>query len=102
MPPILKILVIPHRLAVYRMAGYIFPSLFGGVHRIISLQPAIWAGTANMRMVENRGAVPPGIYKPIVWIGLFSCQQYTPSEVSTEIREVFWAEWNFSIFDLAC
>src|SRR5690554_7772708 len=98
MPPILKILVIPHKLAVYRMAGCIFPSLLGGVQRTISLQPAIWAGTASIRMVENRGAVPPGIYSPTFWIGLFSCQHCTPSEVSTEIRGVFWAVWNFSIF----
>ena len=32
--------------------------------KIISLQPAIFAGIPNMRMVENKGAVPPGIYKP--------------------------------------
>src|SRR5690606_24433293 len=39
---------------------------------------------------------------PTFWIGLFSCQQSTPSEVSTETRGVFWAAWNFSIFDFAC
>src|SRR5690606_38417495 len=77
-------------------------SLLGGVQRTISLQPAIWAGTASIRMVENRGAVPPGIYSPTFWIGLFSCQHCTPSEVSTEIRGVFWAVWNFSIFAFAC
>ena len=46
------------------MAGFIFPFLSGGEHITISLQPAIFAGTANIKTVENSGAVPPGIYKP--------------------------------------
>src|SRR5690606_31003385 len=65
MPPTLYILVIPHRLAAYKMAGCTFPSLLGGVQRTISLQPAMLAGMANINMVENNGAVPPGIYNPI-------------------------------------
>ena len=32
-----------------------------GVHKTTSLHPAILAGIANINMVENRGAVPPGI-----------------------------------------
>ncbi|MNY78448.1 hypothetical protein D3C86_2186990 [compost metagenome] len=66
MPPTFNILVTPHKLAVYKMAGFIFPVLSGGEHKTISLQPAISAGTANIKTVENKGAVPPGIYKPIV------------------------------------
>ena len=49
---------------MYKIAGCILPSLFGGEHNTISLQPAILAGTANIKIVENNGAVPPGIYKP--------------------------------------
>jgi hypothetical protein len=41
-----------------------FPPLSGGEHKTISLQPAIEAGTASIKTVENKGAVPPGIYKP--------------------------------------
>ncbi len=43
------------------MAGFTFPSLSGGVHNTISLQPAIFAGVASIKIVENNGAVPPGI-----------------------------------------
>ena len=32
-----------------------------GVHKTTSRQPAILAGMANIKTVENRGAVPPGI-----------------------------------------
>ena len=46
------------------MAGFMFPFLSGGEHKTISLQPAILAGTASISTVENKGAVPPGIYKP--------------------------------------
>jgi hypothetical protein len=35
-------------------------------------------GTANIKTVENKGAVPPGIYKP-TFESVFSCQQATPS-----------------------
>ena len=38
-----------------------FPFLSGGVHKTISLQPAILAGTPNINTVENKGAEPPGI-----------------------------------------
>ena len=31
---------------------------------MISEQPANLAGTPNIKMVENKGAVPPGIYNP--------------------------------------
>ena len=58
------ILVTPHKLAAYKIAGLIFPFLSGGEHKTISLQPAILAGTANIKTVENKGAVPPGMYKP--------------------------------------
>jgi hypothetical protein len=37
------------------------PDLFGGVHNTISLHPAICAGIASIKTVENSGAVPPGI-----------------------------------------
>ena len=66
-----------------------FPFLSGGEHKTISLQPAILAGTASIKTVENNGAVPPGMYKPIFWMGLFSCQQLTPSVVSTTTLSVF-------------
>ena len=46
------------------MAGLIFPLLSGGVHNIISSQPANFAGTPSIKIVENKGAVPPGMYKP--------------------------------------
>ena len=43
------------------MAGSISPFSFGGVHKIISLQPANFAGMPNISTVENSGADPPGI-----------------------------------------
>ena len=46
------------------MAEFMFPFLSGGEHNTISLQPAISAGTASINTVENKGAVPPGIYNP--------------------------------------
>ena len=49
------------------------------------LGPAIFAGAANINTVENRGAVPPGIYKPIFSIGTAFCQQLIPFIVSTAI-----------------
>src|SRR5690606_5562538 len=100
-PPILKILVTPQRLAVYKIAGFIFPFLSGGVQRVNSWQLAIFAGTANIKTVENKGAEPPGIYSPTFWIGLFSCQQITPSVVSTVTLLLFCALWNFSMFVFA-
>ena len=37
------------------------PDSLGGEHKIISLQPAIFAGIPNINTVENKGAVPPGM-----------------------------------------
>ena len=64
------------------MAGFTLPSLSGGVHNTISLQPAIFAGTASIKTVENRGAVPPGMYSPTFSIPTAFCQQTTPAVVS--------------------
>ena len=55
---------------------------------MIFLQPAILAGIANIKTVENNGAEPPGIYKPTFSIGNFFCQQLTPGWVSTLTAEV--------------
>ena len=55
--------------AAYRIYGFIFPFLSGGEHSTISLQPAIFAGIASIKTVENKGAVPPGIYKPTFEMG---------------------------------
>ena len=60
-PPALNTLSTPASFAAYNIAGCILPSLLGGVQRIISLQPAILAGMASIKTVENKGAVPPGI-----------------------------------------
>ena len=49
------------------------PLVSGGEHNITSLHPAIFAGTANINTVENKGADPPGIYKPTFSIGNFFC-----------------------------
>jgi hypothetical protein len=51
---------VPHKLAANNIAGFTFPSLSGGVHNTISLQPAILAGTASISTVENKGS-PPGM-----------------------------------------
>ena len=59
-PPALNTLFTPATRAAYRIAGWIFPSRLGGVHKMISLQPAICAGAASISTVENKGAVPPG------------------------------------------
>ena len=77
-PPTLKICVIPTKDAVYKIAGLIVPSLLGGVHKITSLHPAIFAGTPNIKIVENKGAEPPGIYNPTFSIATFFLQQVTP------------------------
>ena len=78
MPPTLKILSTPVSLAEYSISSAILPSWLGGVHKIISLQPAILAGTASIKTVEKRGAVPPGMYIPTFSIGRASCQHFTP------------------------
>ena len=82
-PPVLNILLTPATLAATNMAGFTFPLRSGGVHNTISLQPAILAGVASMRTVENNGAVPPGIYRPTFSMGTLFCQQVTPGAVST-------------------
>ena len=60
-PPALKIFVTPQIFAAYKIAGLSEPSFDGGVQRMISVQPAITAGTANIKTVEKSGAEPPGI-----------------------------------------
>ena len=60
-PPTLKIFVTPTNDAVYTIAGFNDPSLPGGEHKIISLHPASVAGIPSINIVENNGAVPPGI-----------------------------------------
>lgn len=63
-PPALYIRLTPAILAAANIAGFTFPSLLGGVQSTISLHPAILAGVANINTVENKGAVPPGMYNP--------------------------------------
>src|SRR6188472_370668 len=82
-PPALKILVMPAIAAVNKIAGFNWPAGFGGEHKMISLQPASLAGTANIKMVENNGALPPGIYNPIFSMGVDLRQHCTPGIVST-------------------
>src|SRR5512138_2156589 len=60
-PPALKMLVTPATCAAYNTAGCTLPSFCGGVHKIISRQPANCAGIASINTVENNGAVPPGM-----------------------------------------
>ena len=64
------------------MAAGNSPFLFGGEHKITSLQPAIFAGIPSINMVENNGAVPPGIYKPTFSIPILLRQHCTPGMVS--------------------
>src|SRR6187402_3559134 len=94
-PPILYISVTPHSAALYNMAGFILPSLLAGVHNTTRLQPAIAAGVASINTVENRGALPPGIYKPTFSIGRLSRQQTTPLVVSILTGFCACALWNF-------
>ena len=51
----------PTKEAVYKITGLTFPFLSGGVHSMVSLQPANLPGIPSINTVENRGAVPPGI-----------------------------------------
>ena len=88
-PPTLKILLIPQSFAVYKISAGRLPFLFGGEHIIISLHPAILAGIANIKIDENKGAEPPGIYNPTLSIPYFFCQHTTPLVVSTLIVFVF-------------
>ena len=66
---------------MYKITGGISPFGLGGVQIIISSHPAIFAGIANIKIVENNGAEPPGIYKPTFSIGRFSCQHSTPFSI---------------------
>ncbi len=91
-PPTLYILFTPATCAAYNIAGAIFPEVLGGVHNIISLHPAIFAGIANIKTVEKRGAVPPGIYNPTFSIGIAFLQQVTPAIVSTFFSSTCWEE----------
>ena len=54
----------------------------GGVHKIISSHPANFAGTPNINIVENNGAVPPGMYNPTFCIAIDFLQHFTPGIVS--------------------
>ena len=56
---------------------------------------------ANINTVENKGAVPPGIYKPTFSIATAFCQQVTPGVVSTFFPSKRCEAWNFSIFAFA-
>ena len=85
----LNIFVTPTNDAVYKMAGFMFPFLSGGVHKTTSLHPAIFAGIASINMVENNGAVPPGIYNPTFSIATFFLQHFTPLFVSIIGSRVF-------------
>ena len=69
------------------------PSLPAGVHSTTSRQPAICAGTASISTVENRGAVPPGIYSPTERIGTGFWMHRTPGAVSTSTCLGIWASW---------
>lgn len=53
------------------------------------LQPAIKAGIPSIKIVENNGAEPPGMYKPTFSIATFFLQQVTPSIVSTGASDTF-------------
>ena len=81
-PPIVKILLIPTRRAAYKIAGCSLPFLSGGEQRTICLQPAIFAGIPNIKIVENNGAVPPGIYNPTFSIPTNFRQHLIPGIVS--------------------
>ena len=68
--------------ATHKIAGSIFPSFLGGVHTTILLQPAIIAGIACIKKELNKGAVPPGTYRPTTSIGLNSDHNLIPLVVS--------------------
>jgi hypothetical protein len=68
-PPTFKILVTPHKLAAYKIAGFIFPFIRVNIKQF--LQPAIFAGTANDKTIENKVAFHQ-IYQSFEWV--FSCQ----------------------------
>ncbi len=82
-PPALTTFEILQSLAATKMASCTFPSLSQGVQRTTSLQPAIVAGIPNINTVENKGAEPPGIYRPTFSIALDSRQQVTPFAILT-------------------
>ena len=97
-PPHLKICDTPATFAATRMAGFTFPLRSGGVQSTISRHPAIFAGVASIRTVENRGAVPPGIYSPTFSIATLFCQQVTPGAVVTFFPTNFCDSWKEKIF----
>ena len=72
----------PSIFATQRIDGSIFPNLLGGVQTTIFGQPAKRAGIACIIRELNNGAVPPGIYKPTVSIGLNSDHNLIPFVVS--------------------
>ncbi len=84
-PPALNTFVTPHKRAAYKIAVFIFPFLSGGVQSIISGHWAMRAGIASIKTVENKGAVPPGMYKPTRLMGMLFCQHSTPGMVSVRI-----------------
>ncbi len=100
-PPARKMAFTPATFAAQRISGLIFPSLPGGVHMTISLQPASRAGIPSIRTVENNGAVPPGMYSPTFSMGTSRYQQRIPGAVSMTSAAPIPARWNFSMFDAA-
>ena len=100
-PPMRKMRVIPHSRSARRTSGATEPSLRQGVQRMRSRQPARAAGTASISTVENRGALPPGMYRPTRRIGTGRWMQTTPGAVSTRISRGIWAPWKASMFFLA-
>ena len=89
-PPTLYIAVTPTNEAAYKIAGLISPCSLGGVHKITSLQPAIFAGMPNINTVENKGADPPGIYIPTFSIPTDFLQHQTPGIVSIRSTFCIW------------
>ena len=56
-PPNWYISVTPHSSAAYKISS----AIGGGEHKITLRQPAIFAGVASIKTVDNKGAEPPGI-----------------------------------------
>ena len=94
-PPAWRMWVTPAFFATYSTSGTTAPSLVGGVANTTVSQPAIFAGTASIRAVEGRTAVPPGTYRPTAPMGRETRRQRTPGMVwtSTSARDA-WAAWN--------
>jgi hypothetical protein len=65
--------------------------LFSVFYLVESIKQSLYNhnfSAANINTVENKGAVPPGIYKLLLNRSFF-CQQFTPSIVSTATRLFF-------------